>query len=322
MKSSFACVLLCFASIGFCQDSQFQGSGSTSRSTNYIDLETCQVKLLADIEVPALESGKLIDILVKKGAQVQKNSHIAQMDDKRSQRALDEATLRHQIARDRASDGTEIETAKKRYKLAYLEHTKMNKLRRSGSMSEQQADRAKVSAEIAKLEHQAAIKAQKVAGAEAAAEMVTVQASSDSIERHAIMSPIGGVVYEVLKDAGEWVTAGETVMKIAQMDRMEIAGIVDGNNIDPHEIENKKVTATLEMAGGNQVQFDGRIVHVDIKKRQGNNFLVFAEVENRLVNVNNSRRWLLLDGNNVQMRIHLNDTPVASVGARTGGMKK
>lgn len=323
MNFRLVCVLLFVASIGEAQEPQrFEASTPTSQSANYIDLESCQVKFISDIEVPALESGKLIDITVDRGDRVQEKSQIAQMDDKRSKRAYDEANLRHQIANDRSTDNTEIDTASKRYRLAYLEHKKIEKLRRSGSMSEQQANRARVSAEIAKLEHEAAINNKRRASVEAAAEMVTVQASSDSIERHAINSPISGVVYEILKDAGEWVTAGETVMKIAQMDRMEIVGIVNGDNVEPHEIENKKVTATLAMANGEAVKFDGTIVHVDIKKRQGNNFFVWAEVDNRLVNINNNQRWLLLDGSEVHLRIHMNQAPAAAIGARTGGMTK
>ena len=319
MNICFASLLCLTLTMGGYQEPDSQVLGSTSQTSGHIDFDKCFVQIISDIDLPALESGKLTEIMVKPGQLVETNTLVAQMDDKRSQRALEEATLRHEIANERANDETEINTAYKRYNLAFLEHKKIQTLRQSGSMSEQQADRSRVSAEIAELEYYAAKKAKKLAGIEAAAEMVNVQASNDSIERHELRSPISGVVYEVKKDAGEWVTAGETVMKIAQMDRLRIPGIVNGNEIDPDQLEHKKVTATATLAGGKEVTFKGEIVNVAIKKQQGNKFLVWAEVDNRLVNNGNSKRWLLLPGSKVRMRIHLGQSTVKSASAfRTG----
>ena len=54
------------------------------------------------------------------------------------------------------------EKARKRYQLAVNEAEKTMQLRKAGSISEQQANRAKTSAEIAKLEHQAAVVSEKL----------------------------------------------------------------------------------------------------------------------------------------------------------------
>ncbi len=271
--------------------------------------DKCAVQLIQDIELPALESGKITEILVKPGYRVTPDMHLVQMDDMRAQRMKEEATHRHQIANDRANDETDVRTAEKRYELAYEEYDKMKRLRKTGSMSEQQAERAKVSAEIAWFEHQGAIKRKDLAAVEAAAEMVTLHAAEDSINRHALKSPIDGVVYEVHKDAGEWVTAGETVMKIAQMDRLRIPVRIDGSRIDPHELKRRKVTATYFMANGREITFNGSIVFVDVKKRMGNKYMVWAEVENRFVD-NDNENWLLQPGCEVAVCIHL-DQPVA-----------
>lgn len=122
----------------------------------YLDLQECTVQLIQDIDLPALESGQIIAIDVKPGVSVKKDQIVAQMDDSRSQRTLEEATLRHGIADRRASDETEEQTAYKRYRLAYIEHTKAEKLQQSGSVSEHNANRARYSAEVAQLEFEGA----------------------------------------------------------------------------------------------------------------------------------------------------------------------
>ena len=287
------------------------GQQIESSSSNKYHLPECTVVLIEDVDLPALESGQLTEIAVKPGMSVTKGQNVAQMDDKRSQRALEEATLRHQVANDQANDSTEVDAAYKRAVLAKKEYEKTIKLRRTGSMSEQQAERSRVSAEIARLEYEGAKKARELAAVQAAAEMVTVQASQDSINRHALKSPIDGVVYEVNRDAGEWVTAGETVMKIARMDKLRITRLVDGDKFDQNELMNRKVTAKVVMARGQEIEFSGAVVFASPQKRLGNKYMVWAEVENR-VHPNSNQHWLLQPGSVVEMTIHLDQSVAQS----------
>ena len=300
-------LILLAATLGLSAQQDFQGSGSTSSSSRIL-LEECSVTLIQDIELPSLESGQLTRILVKPGDAVSKNQKVAQMDDKRSRRAHEEASYRHQIANSRANDKTEVNTAYKRAELAYAEHSKTKKLRRSGSMSEQQAERAKVSAEIAQLEYQGAKKVKMLAGIEAAAERVTVQASQDSIDRHSLESPINGVVYEVARDSGEWVTAGEPVMRIAQMDRLKIIGFIDGNKYTSGDIKNCEVTAEVRLPNGTE-QFKGRVTFVEGRRSIKNEFRIWAEVNNRTSGSAAQQHWVLQPGNIVNMEIHLGQQP-------------
>ena len=97
------------------------------------------------------------------------------------------------------------------------------------------------------------------------------------------------------REAGEWVTAGETVMRIARMDRLRIPGIINGDEHDPHEIDGRPVTVTLQLARGRSVQFNGSIVFASVEKRIGNKFMVWAEVDNRH-HEGSGRHWMLQPG--------------------------
>lgn len=298
--------ILLTATLGLTAQTGFQSQeSSSSYSGDTISLTECNVQLIQDIELPALESGLLTNILVKPGDYVGKNQKVGQMDDKRARRALESAKLRQQIAGDRANDNTEVNTTYKQAELAYQEHLKNNRLRRSGSMSEQQAERAKVSAEIANFQYKGAKNARRLAGVEAAAEMVEVKASQDSIDRHSLESPINGVVYEMAREAGEWVTAGEPVMRIAQMDRLRIIGFIDGNRYNSNQVADCEVTATVMLPRGRKEQFKGRVVFVEGRRSIKNEFRIRAEVDNRTFD-DAKKHWILQPGNIVSMEIRLN----------------
>ena len=112
---------------------------------------------------------------------------------------------------------------------------------------------------------------------------------------------------ELYREAGEWVNAGDKVLRIVQMDRLRVEGLLDTARYNPHEVEGRLVTVTVTMARGEKVEFKGYIVFVGLEKRAGNRVTVRAEVENRTAN----NRWLLMPGTDVAMRIHLG-SPVIS----------
>ncbi|MEM9412041.1 MAG: HlyD family secretion protein, partial [Planctomycetota bacterium] len=139
---------------------------------------------------------------------------------------------------------------------------------------------------------------------EAKVEEVAVNAARDSIDRHAIKSPINGIVYEVAKDTGEWVTAGESVIKIARMDRIRISTTVDGNQYRPSQISDRAVTVTLNLPNEKLATFEGKVVFVAPNRSTKNEYIIWAEVDN-LLDDNGGKHWLLNPGNTVDMKIHL-----------------
>ena len=272
---------------------------SSAGRSRVVNLDTCFVKLIEDIDVPAEESGKLIRVGVKPGQLVDRGSAIAQMDDQRSRRALEEATLRQESASRMARDTTEIKSANKKMILARRELEDIRKLAVKGSESKQAYQRAKYAFQIAELEFQAAKNQKSLAGLEALTQQVSVNAANDSISRNALTSPVNGIVFEVFKDGGEWVTAGETIMRIARMDRLRIQGFVEADKYDPNQVRNRAVTVTTELAN-ESLEFSGQIVFVSPEK-VNNRFKVWAEVDN----IQRNGGWMLQAEGEVTMQIHL-----------------
>ena len=287
-------------------------SDTTSRRTTAL-LDTCFVKLIEDIEIPAEESGKITAIHVKPGDDVGLEQPIAQMDDQRAQRMLEEASLKFQSADRLANDETEIRSAYKKMILAQREHEDIATLARKGSESKQAYQRSKYAMQISELDYQAAKNKKSLAALDKDAESVRVNAAKDSIKRNALKSPVEGIVFEVFKDKGEWVTAGDKIMRVARMDRVRIQGFVEAKKYDPSEIANRPVTVTLQLARDQEQTFSGEIVFVSYE-RGGNRYKVWAEVDN----VKKNNRWILQAESEVTMEIHL-DRESTSVTKRSSG---
>ena len=273
-----------------------------------VELPSCVVVLIEDIDVPALESGQLSNVFVKEGDAVKKGQTVAQLDDRIASRLKEESQKKYESSKLRAADENEVKAADARVKLAMEEFAKTRDLRAKGSKSDFEFKRAKYSMESSQFDLLAAETARQIAAADAQAGAIRVDAASDSVARHKVTSKIDGLIFERFRDEGEWVTAGDKIMRIARIDRLRVQGHVKSSLFDPHELVRRPVTVTLQLARGRTAEFNGHITFVGIEKRGGRHS-VWAEVNNRLEN----QRWVLQPGSEVEMKIHLDRAPVATV---------
>ena len=273
----------------------------------------CVVQLITDVDVPAVETGLLKDILVKENQAVEFGQVLANIDDQIAQRALEQAQFKHELATRRAEDPTEVQAAEEKLKLTSIEYDVNLRLYGKGSKTKQEALRSKYSRDISEFELQSAKNSKVLAAVESSAELVNVRAAQDSIDRHKITSPVNGHVFKIFKDPGEWVNAGEKIMRIAPLSRLRVHGTISANDWDPYELDGQKVTITAKMARGRTETFTGQVVQTELEQRGNNLYLVVAEVENRYEP--NSQHWMLQPQSRVEMNIHVTaGSPRPSIG--------
>lgn len=281
----------------------------SSNGQKYIDRDTCIVSFIEDIEIPAQESGVLRFLSLKEGQSFEKDQVIARIDDELYRKLLQQAQMQRDMAMKRAGDMTSIRAGKYKLKLAATEATTSRKLFSKGSNSESEYKRARYSEQVAQEELVAAENEREMAGHEAQLEEARVEEARVRIRRHSIRTDFDGYVIKKFRDAGEWVQAGEKVLRVARMDRLYVQGNISSKNLNPFEVADKPVTVTLQLARGEETTFAGKIVSIGLEKQGSDLFMIKAEVENR-------RRegfWTLLPGSQVKMRIHLDGKPVGGM---------
>ena len=281
------------------QSSQTQSTSGNDQK--HIDLDTCIVSFIEDIELPAQESGVLRSLTIKEGQSFRKNQPIATIDDELYRKLLQQAQMQRDMDMKRASDATAIRAARYKLKLASTEAAKSRKLLSKGSTSESEYKRARYSEQVAQEELVAAENEREMAGHEARLEEARVEEARVRIRRHSIRTEFDGYVIKKFRDAGEWVQAGEKVLRVARMDRLYVQGNISSKKLNPFEVSDKPVTVTLQLARGKETTFEGKIVSIGLEKQGSDLFMVKAEVANRP----QEGFWTLLPGSQVKMRIHL-----------------
>lgn len=285
-------------------------SFSMRRSADGSPIIPGSIALIHDVDIAAQENGILKEILVEENQAIQGGQLLARIDDQVAQRQLEQSTLKHKIASQRASDNTEIEAAMKKFQLTASEYKTNYNLYKKGSKTKMEAQRSLYSRDIAQHELQAARNNKSLAAVERDAEMVNVKAANDSISRHRITSPLGGHIFKIEKDPGEWINAGETVMRIAPLDRLRVVGTISGKHYDPFEVADKPVTVTATLARGRKVDFKGTVVQTELEQRGKNLYLVVAEIENRYEQ--GTTHWILQPKSRVEMTIHVGNVSSAT----------
>lgn len=284
------------------QSFETSNQNSSSSSQARIDVDTCSVHLIDDIEIPAKESGVLTELNVKEGDAVPSNKIIGTIDQTLLQIELERAEAKLDIAREMASDSSSIDVAKKKYSLAKHEYEVASRLASKGSKSNQERMRAKYSKDASAAEVTVAKMKQREALGQARIEEVNLKQIRQMISNSQVETGFDGQVLEIFKHPGEWVNKGEPIVHFARIERVWVEGTVSADECNIQDVMGQKTIVTLKQAGGETVTFSGNIVSIPLKmEAAGSRFRVKAEVQNRFEN----GAWLLRPEAQLSMKIDL-----------------
>jgi macrolide-specific efflux system membrane fusion protein len=271
-------------------------------------IEHGQVFLIEDVQVPAREAGVITRLEAGAGEQVPRGRLLGQIDDRQSQYAKLSAELEREAALERAGDDIEVRYAEASLGVAEAELKQNEEINRRspGSVSAAEMRRLKLTRHRAELQIVRSRLDLKIAGMTADVHQATVAAAEENIDRRKIVAPFDGVVVDVLRQRGEWVDAGEPVLRLIRLDRVRVEGFFDASQFNPEEVSGRPVTVEIERAHGQRVRLPGTVVFISPLVQAGNKYRVRVEVENH----QHEGHWLLGPGMNASMVIHI-DQPRA-----------
>lgn len=130
-----------------------------------------------------------------------------------------------------------------------------------------------------KLEYQDATTTKGISVLTADRANAALSVSRERLVRRRIVSPLTGIVVEQLKHTGEWVEAGEPVLRVIQLDTLLVEGFVDADKIDLSD-KGRSVFVT-GTSTGREVIAKGKIVFVSPEVDSLNfQVMVKAEIQN------------------------------------------
>ena len=284
----------------------------------------CLIRLTEEVQVPAEESGILKKLMVKEGDVVEAGEVLAQIDDTLAQQQLKIAQSELKVAKKQAENTVNVRYSRAAMLVAWAEHQAALEANKKVPFTfpPMEVKRLELTFDRAKLQIEQEQMNQQIAGLEAQVAQAKLDAAQEIIRRRKIKAPadeeksLSGdgkeaspptewVVEELYRHEGEWVeppqTGQEHVMRLIRADRLWVEGFLRQREFKAAEIDDRPVTVTVELARGQKVTVNGKIVYAGLEVQQGGEFKVRAEIQNPKA----SDRWLLQSGLRAEMTIHL-----------------
>src|SRR6185295_14290445 len=91
------------------------------------------------------------------------------------------------------------------------------------------------------------------------------------------------IVLERLKNPGEWVQPGDTIMRIARMDRLRVEGHVPAGIVAPRDLRDRPATVSVRLDATSRLDVPGKIKFASPEIQPNNKYRIIVEIDNPVV---------------------------------------
>jgi len=264
-------------------------------------VSNCLVSLIEEAEVPAQEEGLLIEIAVREGSHVGKGEILGRVNDRAAQFQKKIAESAYRGAKEKSENDINVRYSQAAAKVAEAAYDAALEANRKypNAVGPSEVRRLKLEAERTRLQIEQSQLEQTLLVHDLTSKAAELEAASDAVRRRHVLSPVDGEVVEMRRRVGEWVSAGQPVLRVVRLDRLRVEGFVNANEIDPGTLIDRAVLVEVATAGGQRRTVSGRVVYVSPLVQGGGESRIWAEVEN----VKENGRWRIQPGQSARMTI-------------------
>jgi macrolide-specific efflux system membrane fusion protein len=268
------------------------------------------VSVIDEAEVPAMDAGQIREMEAREGLEVKRGQFLASLNNEREESKISVAKAQLDISNAEAESDVRIEVAKMKAQTTYYiwQQAVHAIARLANSISQTDELQRKFSYLHSKSEIEQAELEQRIARLTADAREAELAAAQTDLAMRRIEAPIDGIVDEVKKNVGEWVTAGDVVLKLVRLDRLRVEGHLALDIAHPAQVSNQPARISVQINSRDIVELDGRISFVK-PTLTGDRYHVWAEVANRKLN----EEWLLRPGMKASITVDLKPVQVGGV---------
>ncbi len=247
-----------------------------------IHAESVLIRLIDDVDVPARAAGALSSIDVAEGQFVEKGSRLAQIDDVEARVMQERARIELAISAKTAKNDVGIRSAAKTLTFGRSDYGRLKRAVESfpRSVSQTELEETELRAEQAELDLELARHQFDLATLTKELKAQELHLTKHNVEVRQILAPLSGVVVDVAKRPGEWVEAGEKVLRIVRMDRLRAEGFVQAASAT-RITHRAPAQIIVELPGQGARELSGEIVFVSPEVNPVNGQVrVWAEFDN------------------------------------------
>jgi macrolide-specific efflux system membrane fusion protein len=239
------------------------------------------IRLVEEVRTSARESGVLTEVAVKEGQIVQKGDLLARIEDSQARYHHRRAEQELRIAREEAENDVLVRTAEKAAAVAHNDWQRAQRTveKNPNAISDSEVEHLRLTAEKTQLDIERAQRDFRIAQVNRGLKEIELEFAAETLQRHQVSAPIGGMVVEVNRRSGEWVEPGETVARIVRIDRLRAEGFAAARLTKPDWV-GRSVTVALDL-GDSPEQFEGKVAFVSPEIDPVNSqIVIWAEIDN------------------------------------------
>ena len=270
-----------------------------------IAVQESVVRFSEELNIPSTEAGLIAELSVTAGDSIQWGSPVARLDDRSLRIRSRAAALRLESAMQQAADDLELQYAETALQEAEAELESSRSIYRdsAGAIPLVTISRLRLSVERAQLEVARAKKAASLAKIEIDLRAADVSVIDDTLKRLQLQSPLAGVVVQVFRQRGEWVAAGDPVVRVARIDRLDVHGLLSADQLSPQGCRDQAVSVRWTDPATNQEhRLRGRVTSIQPQRLPGARYRFQASVANE--KTADGKDWLLHPGTEVRMFVY------------------
>lgn len=248
--------------------------------------------------------GKPVFVEIKAGQIVRAGEIIGVIDDAVDLSRVKAAEASLEVALAEENKQIEVDFARAQYGLAYAEHIKNVEVNEKlpGAIpdivvmeSELKVTQAKKQWEKAKYD------LEQLRPREREVKEQELAISQATLKQRQLISPVDGVVQQVIGQEGEWFREGDDILRIIRLEKVLVKADIDAKRLIPRSLYGRMVTVTATEVDGSKKQYEGTVIFASEEQKIDQTFEVHIEVENEL----EQGFWLLRPGQYVDIVIHL-----------------
>lgn len=254
---------------------------SQSATADDILVDDARSSLIHDVRLPAREAGVLEELTVREGSRIKKGDVLGFIDKSLLTLQGDAAKLQSEIAKIEADNDVDLRFAKKSCQVSYAELQRFEDAVKAypKAISESELDTARFTAERAEMSVEQAEKDVRVAGLTRDLRDREGDIAKTRITHAKLISPVNGMVVEVLQQPGEWAQIGQPIVRVIGLDKLRIEAFVNAEDCDAGFVGRPAEFTTRIPSKGEQ-SFPGKVVFVSPEVGITGQVRVWAEVEN------------------------------------------
>ncbi|MGE0755473.1 MAG: efflux RND transporter periplasmic adaptor subunit [Pirellulaceae bacterium] len=291
-----------------------QTSGDNRPGADEIMVPKSMVLLIEQNDLPARQAGVIRQMVledgtkIREGLTVKRGQVLGTLDDEdaRARRRAVEAEQRVAIAeKGKADAGIVAAEATTQVAGAELNESLDIIKRAPGSVPATQIRRQELTVKRAASEEIVAKSEVETARLTIDAKGAQLDVATITLNQHRIVSALDGVIVEMYRQPGEWVSPGDPILRIVHMDRVRVQGFVDAKVYTPDQLMGREVEITVLLPQDRVEKFTSSVSFASPLVEAGA-FRVYCDVPNRMHN----GHWILRPGSFVdKMVVRLNSIP-------------